>query len=238
MKIQQNGGTMTDQNSDFSLNPEEIAKYIDHTLLKPEAPVSSYDSLCREAIQYGFKAVCVNSGWVTYVADSVRGKGIAVCSVVGFPLGAMHSAAKAYEAERAIKDGATELDMVLNVGALKSGDIKSVEADLRAVRQVAAKPIVLKVIIETCLLNEAEKNQAIEIVKSAGADFVKTSTGFAGGGATVEDVALMRNIAGNEMGVKASGGIKDRSSAMAMIKAGANRLGTSSGVAIVENAPG
>jgi deoxyribose-phosphate aldolase len=238
MKIQQNGGTMTDQNSDFSTNPEELAKYIDHTLLKPEAPVSSFDSLCREAIQYGFKAVCVNSGWVTYVADNVRSRGIAVCSVVGFPLGAMHTAAKAYEAERAVKDGATELDMVLNVGALKSGDIKSVEADIRAVRQVAATPIVLKVIIETCLLSEAEKNLACEIVINAGADFVKTSTGFAGGGATVEDVALMRKIVGKGMGVKASGGIKDRSCALAMIKAGANRLGTSSGVAIVENTPG
>ena len=222
----------------MKITASEMAKYIDHTLLKPEATVSSFDSLCREAIQYGFKAVCVNSAWVTYVADSVHGKGIAVCSVVGFPLGAMHSAAKACEAERAIKDGATELDMVLNVGALKSGDIKSVEADIRAVRQVAAKPIVLKVIIETCLLSEAEKKQACEIVQSAGADFVKTSTGFAGGGATVEDVKLMRGVVGNEMGVKASGGIKDRSSAIAMIKAGANRLGTSSGVAIVEKASG
>jgi deoxyribose-phosphate aldolase len=229
---------MTDLNSDFSIRPEEIPKYIDHTLLKPEAPVSSFDSLCQEAIQYGFKAVCVNSGWVTYVADNVRGRSIAVCSVVGFPLGAMHTAAKAYEAERAVKDGATELDMVLNVGALKSGDIKSVEADIRAVRQVAANPIVLKVIIETCLLSEAEKILACEIVQNAGADYVKTSTGFAGGGATVEDVALMRKIVGKEIGVKASGGIKDRSSAVAMIKAGANRLGTSAGVAIVENTPG
>ncbi len=229
---------MTNSPSEFSISPDEIPKYIDHTLLKPEAPVSLFDSLCREAIQYGFKAVCVNSGWVTYVADNVRGRGIAVCSVVGFPLGAMHTAAKAYEAERAVKDGATELDMVLNVGALKGGDIKSVEADIRAVRQVAATPIVLKVIIETCLLSEAEKNLACEIVENAGADFVKTSTGFAGGGATVEDVALMRKVVGNEMGVKASGGIKDRSFAVAMIKAGANRLGTSSGVAIVENASG
>jgi deoxyribose-phosphate aldolase len=226
---------MTDLNSDFSISLEEIPKYIDHTLLKPEAPAPSFENLCQEAIQYGFKAVCVNSGWVTYVADSIRGRGIAVCSVIGFPLGAMHSAAKAYEAERAVKDGATELDMVFNVGALKSGDIKTVEADIRAVRQVAADPIVLKVIIETCLLSEAEKNLACEIVMNAGADFVKTSTGFAGGGATVEDVALMRKIVGEEMGVKASGGIKDRSSALAMIKAGANRLGTSSGVAIVEN---
>jgi deoxyribose-phosphate aldolase len=238
MEILRNGGPMTDQNMDFSTNPDKLSNYIDHTLLKPEAPVSSFDALCQEAIQYGFKAVCVNSCWVTYAADSLRDKGIAVCSVVGFPLGAMHSAAKAYEAERAVKDGATELDMVLNVGALKSGDIKSVEADIRAVRQVAAGPVVLKVIIETCLLSDAEKRQACEIVRGTGADFVKTSTGFAGGGAAVEDVKLMREVVGSDMGVKASGGIRDRSTAISMIEAGASRLGTSSGVAIVENRSG
>jgi deoxyribose-phosphate aldolase len=149
----------------------------------------------------------------------------------------MHTRAKAFEAEKAIEDGAVELDMVLNIGALKSNDLKTVEADIRAVRRVAASPAVLKVIIETCLLTEEEKIRACEIAKHAGADFVKTSTGFSSGGATVEDVALMRRIVGHETGVKASGGIKDLSTALAMIKAGANRIGTSAGVVIVENAP-
>ena len=228
---------MTDMQADSSVTASEMAKYIDHTLLKPEAPQSSFDSLCNEAVQYGFKAVCVNSGWVAYVADKVCGSGVAVCSVVGFPLGAMHSAAKAFEAEKAMEDGATELDMVLNLGALKSGDLKTVEADIRAVRQTAEKPAILKVIIETCLLTEKEKIRACEIAQHADADFVKTSTGFAGGGATVEDVVLMRKVVGYETGVKASGGIKDWSTALAMIKAGASRIGTSAGVVIVESAP-
>jgi deoxyribose-phosphate aldolase len=219
------------------LTASEMAKRIDHTLLKPEASRSSFDRLCNEAVQYGFKAVCVNSGWAAYVADKVRGSGVAVCSVVGFPLGAMDNAAKAFEAQKAVEHGATELDMVLNVGTLKSGDLKTVEADIRTVRLAAESPIILKVIIETCLLTEAEKIRACEIAKYTGADFVKTSTGFSSGGATVEDVALMRKVIGESMGVKASGGIKDWVSALAMIKAGANRLGTSAGVVIVENAP-
>jgi len=219
------------------MTASEMAKRIDHTLLKPEARRSSFDRLCNEAVQYGFKAVCVNSGWVAHVADKVRGSGVAVCSVVGFPLGVMDSAAKAFEAQKAVEHGATELDMVLNVGTLKSGDLKTVEADIRTVRQAAESPAILKVIIETCLLTEAEKIRACEIAKHAGADFVKTSTGFSSGGATVEDVALMRKVIGETMGVKASGGIKNWSTALAMIKAGANRLGTSAGVVIVENAP-
>jgi len=219
------------------ISASEMSKRIDHTLLKPEAPRSSFDSLCSEALLYGFKAVCVNSARVADVARKVRGSEVAVCAVVGFPLGAMHRAAKAYEAEKAIEDGATELDMVMNIGALKDGALKIVEADIRAVRQTAADPVILKVIIETCLLTDAEKIQASEIAKQVGADFVKTSTGFSSGGATAEDVALMRRIVGPEMGVKASGGIKDWSTAEAMIKAGADRLGTSAGVAIVESAP-
>jgi deoxyribose-phosphate aldolase len=215
----------------------EMSKRIDHTLLKPEAPQSLFDSLCSEAVQYGFKAVCVNSAWVAYVAHKVRGSEVVVCAVVGFPLGAMHPAAKAFEAEKAIEEGATELDMVLNIGALKGSDLKTVEADIRAVRQVGAGPTVLKVIVETCLLTETEKIRACEIAKYAGADFVKTSTGFSSGGATVEDVALMRRIVGHKMGVKASGGIKDWLAAEAMIKAGADRIGTSAGVVIVESAP-
>ena len=219
------------------ISASEMSKRIDHTLLKPEAPESSFDSLCSEALQYGFKAVCVNSTWVGYVAQKVRGSEVAVCAVIGFPLGAMHRAAKAFEAEKAIEDGATELDMVLNIGALKGGDLKTVEADIRAVRQAAAGPTLLKVIIETCLLTDEEKIRACEIAKHAGADFVKTSTGFSSGGATVEDVALIRRIVGPEIGVKASGGIKDWSAAEAMVNAGADRLGTSSGVVIVESAP-
>ena len=219
------------------ISASEMSKRIDHTLLKPEASRSSFDSLCNEALQSGFKAVCVNSARVAEVAQKVRGSEVAVCAVVGFPLGAMHRAAKAFEAEKAIEEGATELDMVLNIGALKDGDLKTVEADIRAVRQAAAAPAILKVIIETCLLTDAEKTQACEIAKQVSADFVKTSTGFSSGGATVEDVALMRRIVGPEMGVKASGGIKDWSAAEAMIKAGADRLGTSSGVVIVESAP-
>ena len=219
------------------ISASEMSKRIDHTLLKPEAPESSFDSLCSEALQYDFKAVCVNSTWVGYVAQKVRGSEVAVCAVIGFPLGAMHRAAKAFEAEKAIEDGATELDMVLNIGALKGGDLKTVEADIRAVRQAAAGPTLLKVIIETCLLTDEEKIRACEIAKQAGADFVKTSTGFSSGGATVEDVALIRRIVGPEIGVKASGGIKDWSAAEAMVNAGADRLGTSSGVVIVESAP-
>jgi deoxyribose-phosphate aldolase len=219
------------------ISASEMAKRIDHTLLKPEAARSSFDSFCSEAVRYGFKAVCVNSAWVARVAQKVRGSAVAVCAVVGFPLGATHPAAKAFEAEKAIEDGATELDMVLNIGALKDGDLKTVEADIQAVRQAAAGPTVLKIIIETCLLTDEEKIRACEIARHAGADFVKTSTGFSSGGATVEDVALMRRIVGNEMGVKASGGIKDWSAAVAMIKAGADRIGTSAGVVIIESAP-
>jgi deoxyribose-phosphate aldolase len=220
-----------------TLTAAEMAQFIDHTVLKPEAVQAVFDQLCQEALTYQFKSVCVNSSRVAYVADKLRGSQIAVCSVVGFPLGAMESKAKAFEARRAVEDGATELDMVINVGALKSGDLKVVAADIAAVREAASGSIVLKVIIETCLLTEAEKVQACEIAKGAGADFVKTSTGFSTGGATIEDVALMRKIVGPEIGVKASGGIKDFAGAMAMIEAGANRIGAGAGVAIVKGVP-
>jgi len=214
-----------------------MAQYIDHTLLKPDATLDALAKLSAEAISYGFKAVCVNSGHVAYVAGKLQGSDVAVCTVVGFPLGAMQMRAKAFEAENAAAEGAGEMDMVLNIGALKSGDFKTVEADITAVRKASQSPTILKVIIETCLLSEEEKIKACEIAKNAGADFVKTSTGFSGGGATVEDVALMREVVGQKMGVKASGGIKDWPTAVAMIKAGANRIGTSSGIVIVENAP-
>jgi deoxyribose-phosphate aldolase len=223
--------------TDTTISAAEMAKYIDHTLLKADATIDAVAKLCAEAIAYRFRAVCINSGHVAYVASKLQGAAVAVCTVVGFPLGAMQMQAKAFEAENAVAEGATEIDMVLNVGALKSGDRQTVEADIRAVRQAAASPIVLKVIIETCLLTDAEKVQACKIAKNAGADFVKTSTGFSSGGATLEDVALMREIVGRQMGVKASGGIKDWPAAAAMIRAGASRIGTSSGIAIVENAP-
>jgi deoxyribose-phosphate aldolase len=220
-----------------AITAAQMAKYIDHTLLKPEATIDALTKLCAEAIAYGFKAVCVNSGHVAYIAGKLQGSDVNVCSVVGFPLGAMQTRVKAFEAENAAAEGAVELDMVLNVGALKSGDLKLVEADIKVVRQAVPRPMVLKVIIETCLLTADEKVQACKIAENAGADFVKTSTGFSSGGATPEDVALMRETVGRQMGVKASGGIKDWPTALAMIGAGADRIGTSSGIEIVESAP-
>lgn len=227
-------------NSAYTNSPitaTEMAKYIDHTLLKPDATFDGMDKLCEEAIKYRFKAVCVNSGSVAYVSCKLQGHCVDVCSVVGFPLGAMHTSTKAFEAEKAIEDGARELDMVLNIGALKSGDLKTVDADIRTVRQVSESPVVLKVIIETSLLTEEEKIRACKIAKKAGADFVKTSTGFSGGGATIEDVVLMRSVVDPTMGVKASGGIKDFATASAMIAAGADRIGAGAGVTIITTAP-
>ncbi len=221
----------------MEMTASKMAQYIDHTLLKPEAQQSAFDKLCDEAIRYRFKAVCVNSCRVAYVAEKVKGSGVEVCSVVGFPLGAMETRAKAFEASQAIEDGATEVDMVINIGALKSGDLKTVEDDIRSLRNAAKGSTVLKVIIETCLLTDEEKILACEIAKKAGADFVKSSTGFSSGGATIEDIAMMRKVVGSDMGVKASGGIKDFAAASAMINAGADRLGTSSGIAIVGGVP-
>jgi deoxyribose-phosphate aldolase len=209
-----------------AITAAQMAKYIDHTLLKPEATIDALTKLCAEAIAYGFKAVCVNSGHVAYIAGKLQGSDVNVCSVVGFPLGAMQTRVKAFEAENAAAEG-----------ALKSGDLKLVEADIKVVRQAVPRPMVLKVIIETCLLTADEKVQACKIAENAGADFVKTSTGFSSGGATPEDVALMRETVGRQMGVKASGGIKDWPTALAMIGAGADRIGTSSGIEIVESAP-
>ena len=222
--------------SNLKMSGAEMAQYIDHTLLKAEANRTALNTLCDEAILFGFKAVCVNSRWLAYVAEKLKGTNIAVCSVIGFPLGAMGSAAKAFEARQAVEDGAQELDMVLNIGAMKSGDLKAVEEDIQAVRLETNLPVVLKVIIETCLLTNDEKAKACEIAQNAGADFVKTSTGFSTGGATLEDVTLMRNAVGPRMGVKASGGIKDYETAAAMIAAGATRIGAGAGVAIVSGA--
>jgi deoxyribose-phosphate aldolase len=214
-------------------DPASLAKYIDHTMLKPDAPLTAFDKLCDEAVHYGFKSVCVNSCRVPYVTKKLQNTGVKVCSVIGFPLGAMDSRGKAFEARRAIEEGAQELDMVINVGALKSGDLKYVEDDIRAVRRATRGTTVLKVIIETSLLTEEEKVLACEISKKAGADFVKTCTGFAGGGATAEDLQLMRRVVGPNMGVKASGGIRNYDKAVLVLNAGANRIGAVSSVPIV-----
>ncbi|NLJ37996.1 MAG: deoxyribose-phosphate aldolase [Candidatus Atribacteria bacterium] len=211
----------------------DLAPYIDHTLLKPDAKQSQIDQLCQEAIQYHFCSVCIQPYWVSYCAKKLRGTGVKVCTVVGFPLGANDSRSKAYETRQAIEDGAHEIDMVINIGALKSGNIKMVEDDLRAIKRACRQTTITKAIIETFLLTDDEKVIACQLAKKVGYDFVKTSTGFAGGGATVHDVALMRRIVGPKMGIKAAGGIHNFEEAKAMIAAGATRIGTSSGVKIV-----
>jgi deoxyribose-phosphate aldolase len=222
----------------ITIPPAQLAKYIDHTILKANQPVSDYDKTVSEAIKYGFKSVCVNSGWVSYIAKKLRGTGVSVCSVIGFPFGAMDSRAKAFEGRCAIENGADELDMVMNIAAMKSKDLKLVEEDIRAVRRATRSTTILKVIIETSYLTDDEKVIACEISKKAGADFVKTSTGFGNppGGATVEDIALMRRIVGPNIGVKASGGVRDYAKAVSLIAAGANRLGAVASVAIVTGA--
>ena len=219
-------------------SPADLAKYIDHTLLKPDATKKDFDRLIEEAKEFKFWSVCVNSSWVPYVAKKLRGTGIKVTAVVGFPLGSMDSRSKAFEARNAIEEGASEIDMVMNIGALKSGDLKLVEEDIRAVRRACRSNTILKVILETGLLTDDEKVIACQIAKNAGADFVKTSTGFGKGGATVHDIALMRRTVGPKMGVKASGGIRTFEDAVAMIKAGATRIGASSSVAIVTGQKG
>jgi deoxyribose-phosphate aldolase len=215
------------------------ASLIDHTLLKPEATDEDIKRLCDEAARYHFASVCVNPSWVKAAACNLRGSGVPVCTVIGFPLGATLPDVKAYEARRAIFDGAREVDMVLNIGALKSGDDCLVEHDIRSVVEVAHEAgVTCKVIIETALLTDEEKVRACLASKRAGADFVKTSTGFAKGGATVADVALMRRTVGSELGVKASGGVKGLEDARAMVEAGATRIGASVGVKIAQEAAG
>ena len=212
-----------------------LARYIDHTLLKPEATADQIAQLCYEARKHGFATVCVNPAWVKLCAELLRGSPVGITTVVGFPLGATAPEVKAYEAQVALDEGATEIDMVINIGALKSRDYEMVARDIRAVVRVShAKPALVKVIIEAALLNEEEKIAAALLAKEAGADFVKTSTGFASGGATVADVALLRRTVGPDMGVKAAGGVRDRADAEAMIKAGATRLGASAGIKIVQ----
>lgn len=207
---------------------------IDHTILAPQATKEQVEQLCKEATEYGFHSVCVNSSFVYYCARLLKDSDVAVCTVIGFPLGAMSTAGKAAEAEQAIRDGAAELDMVIHIGMIKSGDWEYVKQDISSVVETAKGRAKVKVILETCLLTDEEKIKACQICRECGADFVKTSTGFSKGGATAEDVALMRRTVGPDMGVKASGGIRTPGDARAMVEAGATRLGTSSGVAIVQ----
>jgi deoxyribose-phosphate aldolase len=217
----------------------EIARYIDHTLLKPEATRDEINQLCREARANSFASVCVNPTWVKECAYVLYGSPVKVCTVVGFPLGATLGDVKAYEARRAIYDGATEIDMVINIGALKSGDDATVGRDIRMVVEAAHDACaIVKTILETALLTDEEKVRACLLAKEAGADFVKTSTGFSKGGATVADIALMRRAVGSELGVKAAGGVKDLAAAREMIAAGATRIGASAGVKIVQEAKG
>jgi deoxyribose-phosphate aldolase len=216
-----------------------VSTMIDHTLLKPDASKADIEKLCREAAEFHFATVCVNPVWVATAASLLRGSGVGVCSVVGFPLGATTADVKNYETRRAIFDGATEIDMVINIGALKSGDLRTVERDIFAVVEPCQQCGALsKVIIEAALLTDEEKITACTLSKAAGADFVKTSTGFASGGATAADVALMRRVVGAEMGVKAAGGVRDLEGLRAMVAAGATRVGASAGVKIVQESKG
>src|SRR5438874_373798 len=219
--------------------PASLASMIDHTLLRPDATRAQIEELCREAAQFKFATVCVNPTWVATCARLLAGSGVGVCSVVGFPLGATTADVKGYETQRAIFDGAREIDMVINVGALKSGDLRGVERDIEAVTAPCRECGALsKVIIEAALLTDDEKITACTVAKAAGADYVKTSTGFGPGGATAADVALMRRVVGAEMGVKAAGGVRDLEGLKAMIAAGATRVGASAGVKIVQQARG
>ena len=211
-----------------------LAKYIDHTLLKTDAQRADVTKLIEEAKAYHFASVCVSPIWVSYVSEALRDTGIKTCTVIGFPQGATPSAVKAFETKQAVADGADEVDMVIAVGKLKDGDDAYVKADIEDVVRAARGKALTKVIIETCLLTDEEKRRACLLAKEAGADFVKTSTGFAAGGATAADVKLMRESVGEAVGVKAAGGVRTRADAEAMLAAGATRLGTSSGVKIVE----
>ena len=211
----------------------DIAKYIDHTILKPEATVEDVKKLCKEAREYNFASVCVNGCYAALVSTELAGSDVKTCVVVGFPLGAMTKEAKAFETTDAINNGADEIDMVINVGALKDKNYDLLKEDIEAVVNAAKGKAIVKVIIETCLLTDQEKIKVCEISKEAKADFVKTSTGFSSGGATKEDIALMRKTVGPDLGVKASGGVRDYKTAMDMINAGASRIGASAGIAIV-----
>lgn len=210
-----------------------VGRMIDHTLLKPEATEEEIKELCQEAATYCFASVCINPTWVELCAKLLRRSGVKVCTVIGFPLGATTSETKAYETRDTIGKGASEVDMVINVGALKSGEYRKVREDIQSVVRASRPNVLVKVILETCLLTDDEKVKACELSKEAGADFVKTSTGFSTGGATVDDISLMRKTVGAEMGVKASGGVRDFETAQEMVKAGATRIGASASIKIV-----
>ena len=234
-----NGADRVAFHGDASQVPVDLAKYIDHTALKPETTADAIDQLCAEAAEYHFASVCVNPAWVKRSASNLRGTEVKVCTVIGFPLGANVPEIKAMEARRAIRDGAREVDMVINVGALKSGDHATVLTDIEKVVDSAHEAgVIVKVILETSLLTDEEKVIASSLARRAKADFVKTSTGFGGGGATVYDVALMRETVGPDMGVKASGGVRTKSDVEDMIAAGASRIGASAGVQIVSGDQG
>jgi deoxyribose-phosphate aldolase len=217
-------------------SPRDLAPFIDHTLLKPDCRQADIERLCEEAVDHGFAAVCVLPYWVRLAARKTAASNVAVCTVIGFPLGASLTAVKVLEARQAIEDGATELDMVMNVSAFKSGQDAHVAGDIRAIVDVAHDSgALVKVILETCLLTDEEKVRSCQLAREAGADFVKTSTGFSHGGATAADVRLMKSAVGDGVAVKASGGIRDFDQALDMLRAGATRLGTSSGVALVKS---
>ena len=228
--------------NDLSLNDGHggsgLGRMIDHTLLKADATADEVRVLCQEARENRFASVCVNPSQVARSRDCLRGSDVKVCTVVGFPLGAATTKTKVFEAKEAVENGAEEVDMVINIGSVKSGDYDHVKQDIEAVKAAVSGRAILKVIIETCLLTDEEKVRVCAICKMAGVDFVKTSTGFSTGGATAEDVNLMRKVVGPHIGVKASGGVRDAATAKAMVDAGANRLGTSSGVAIISGGAG
>ncbi|MBP1947582.1 deoxyribose-phosphate aldolase [Virgibacillus litoralis] len=211
----------------------DLAKYIDHTQLKPDTKKEKIAQIVKEASENGFASVCVNPYWVPFCYENLKNTEVKVCTVIGFPLGATSTETKVFETKQAIKDGATEVDMVINVGELKSNNDEAVKNDIKAVVNAAEGKALTKVIIETSLLSDDEKVRACQLAKQAGADFVKTSTGFSGGGASVHDIKLMRETVGSEMGVKASGGVRDLESTKAMIDAGATRIGASAGVDII-----
>lgn len=216
----------------------DLAQWIDHTLLRPDATEAEIAQLCREAQEYKFYSVCVNPYWVAYAANALEGSEVKICTVAGFPLGANSAAIKRFEAQRSVQDGASEIDMVINIGALKSGLFSDVETDIKTTAELThLAGGKLKVILETALLDDLEKETACHICVGAGADFVKTSTGFAKGGATVQDIQLMRRIVGPKMGVKASGGVRTYDDAIRMIEAGATRIGASASIAIVTGKP-
>lgn len=211
----------------------QINRYIDHTLLKADATAEQIEKLCQEAISYDFYSCCVNSSFVAQVHARLANSNVKTCSVVGFPLGAMSTDSKLFETSQALADGADEIDMVIHIGALKSGDEDYVRDEIKAIKDMIGRKV-LKVIIETCLLTDREKKLACRLAVEAGADFVKTSTGFAGGGAEISDIKLMKEALGGRAKVKASGGINNRERALAMIEAGADRIGASAGIKIVE----